>query len=330
MDDSVTGQSRAPALMDPDALPVAPSRPVALAIPNVSEGRDQPTIDALVDAVCLPGVRVLDVHSDPDHNRSVLSVAGDPLALQDAMVALAGECMERIDLRRHKGVHPRIGALDLVPIVALDPDDLPMACELATGIAQRIGQELALPVFRYGAIAKDPARSRPHEFRRGGLDALTAAVEEGQITPDDGPHRIHATAGAVMVGAREPLIAWNVWLPDATLDQARAIAARVREAGGGPPGLRALGLYLAGPGVAQVSMNLEDFRRTPPAVAVAAVRREAERLGIDAGDSELVGLIPGIALRGGPSPSALRLMRFRPGQVLEAQLMSLRNQPPRR
>ena len=103
MDDSVTGQSRAPALMDPDALPVAPSRPVALAIPNVSEGRDRPTIDALVEATCLPGVRVLDVHSDPDHNRSVLSVAGDPLALQDAMVALAGECMERIDLRRHRG-----------------------------------------------------------------------------------------------------------------------------------------------------------------------------------------------------------------------------------
>ena len=144
--------------------------------------------------------------------------------------------------------------------------------------------------------------------------------------PDDGPRRIHATAGAVMVGAREPLIAWNVWLPDATLDQARAIAARVREAGGGPPGLRALGLYLSEPGVAQVSMNLEDFRRTPPAVAVAAVRREAERLGIEAGDSELVGLIPATALRG-PSPSSLRLRRFRPGQVLEAQLSALRRQP---
>ena len=324
----MTGQSRGPVLLDYDALPPAPARPIALAVPNVSEGRDQDVVDALVEAISLPGVRVLNVHSDVDHNRSVLTVAGDPLALQDAMVALAGEAMERIDLRRHKGVHPRIGALDLVPIVALTPDEMPMACELATGIAQRIGEELALPVFRYGEIAKDPARARPHDFRRGGLDALTAAVEDGEITPDDGPHRIHATAGAVMVGAREPLIAWNVWLPDATLDQARAIAARVREAGGGPPGVRALGLYLAESGLAQVSMNLEDFRRTPPAVAVGAVRREAERLGIDAGDSELVGLIPAMALRG-PSPSALRLARFRPGQVLEAQLASLRRQPPR-
>ncbi len=326
----MTGQSGVPVLIDHEALPPAPSRPVALAVPNVSEGRDRATIEALVDAVRLPGVRVVDVHSDGDHNRSVLTVAGDPLALQDAMVALAWEAMERIDLRRHKGVHPRIGALDLVPIVALTPDELPMACELATGIAQRIGEELALPVFRYGAIASDPDRSRPHDFRRGGLDALAAAVEDGQITPDDGPRRIHATAGAVMVGAREPLIAWNVWMPDATLDQVRAIAARVRESGGGPTGIRALGLYLAEPGVAQVSMNLEDFRRTPPAVAVAAVRREAERLGIEAGDSELVGLIPAMALRGGPSPSALRLMRFHPGQVLEAQLSTLRRQPTRR
>jgi glutamate formiminotransferase/glutamate formiminotransferase/formiminotetrahydrofolate cyclodeaminase len=325
----VTGQSGVPVLIDHDALPPPPSRPIALAVPNISEGRDRATIEAIVEAVRLPGVRVLNVHSDADHNRSVLTVAGDPLALQDAMVALAWETMERIDLRRHRGVHPRIGALDLVPIVALTPDELPMACELATGIAQRIGQELALPVFRYGAIASDPARTRPHDFRRDGLDALTAAVEDGQIAPDDGPHRIHATAGAVMVGAREPLIAWNVWMPDATLDQVRAIAARVRESGGGPAGIRALGLYLAEPGVAQVSMNLEDFRRTPPAVAVAAVRREAERLGIEAGDSELVGLIPAMALRG-PSPSALRLMRFHPGQVLEAQLSTLRRQPPRR
>jgi glutamate formiminotransferase len=325
----VTGQSGVPVLLDHDALPTAPSRPVALAVPNVSEGRDQDTIDALVEATSVPGVRVMDVHSDIDHNRSVLTVAGDPLALQDAIVALAGEAMERIDLRRHKGVHPRIGALDLVPIVALTPEELPMACELARGIAQRIGEELALPVFRYGEIASNPERSRPHDFRKGGLEALASAVENNEITPDDGPQRIHATAGAVMVGAREPLIAWNVWMPDATLDQVRAIAARVREAGGGPPGLRALGLYLSEHGVAQVSMNLEDFRRTPPAVAVAAVRREAERLGIEAGDSELVGLIPAMALRG-PSPSALRLMRFRPGQVLEAQLTSLRRPTFRR
>jgi glutamate formiminotransferase len=251
------------------------------------------------------------------------------MAVQDAMVALAAEAMERIDIRRHRGSHPRIGALDLVPIVALTPDDMPLACELAEGIAQRIGEELALPVFRYGAIARNLERTRPHDFRRGGLEALAQAVEDGSIAPDDGPRRLHATAGAVMVGAREPLIAWNVWLPGATLEEARVIAARVRESGGGPPGLRALGLYLADAGVAQVSMNLEDFRRTPPAVAVSAVRREAERLGIQVGDSELVGLIPAAALRG-PSPAALRLAGFRPGQVLEAQLPTLRRNLPRR
>jgi glutamate formiminotransferase len=329
VNDSGTGQAGAPVLLDREALPPAPERPVAVAIPNVSEGRDEATVSALVDAVGLPGLRVLDLHSDADHNRSVLTVAGDPLALQDAMVALAGEAMERIDLRRHRGAHPRIGALDIVPVVALTPDDLPMASELAEGIAQRIGTELALPVFRYGAIATSAERTRPHDFRKGGLEALTRAVEEGDLVPDDGPRRIHATAGAVMVGAREPLIAWNVWLPGGTLDEARAIAARVREAGGGPPGLRALGLCLSDAGVAQVSMNLEDFRRTPPAVALAAVRREAERLGVEVGDSELVGLIPAEALRG-PSPSALRLARFRPGQLLEAQLSSLRRHQPRR
>ena len=336
MNDSVTGQSPADrsagggwALLDAEPLPPAPSRPIALAVPNVSEGRDPDTIAALCDAVRIPGVRLLDVHSDADHNRSVLSVAGDPLAVQDAMIALAGEAMERIDLRRQRGTHPRIGSLDILPVVALTHDDLPMACELAVGIAQRIGEELALPVFRYGAIASNPNRTRPHEFRRGGLESLERAVEDGELVPDDGPHRIHATAGAVMVGAREPLIAWNVALPDGTLDQARAIAARVRESGGGPPGLRALGMYLSEAAVAQVSMNLEDFRRTPPAVAVAAVRREAERLGIEAGDSELVGLIPAEALRG-PSPSSLRLARFRPGQVLEAQLPELRRSVSRR
>jgi glutamate formiminotransferase len=328
VNDSLTGQSAVPVL-DGERLPAAPAPPVAIAVPNVSEGRDLATVEALCDAVRLPGLRLLDVHSDADHNRSVLTVAGDPLALQDAMVALAGEAMERIDLRRQRGAHPRIGALDLVPVVALTPDDLPMACELAVSIARRIGEELALPVFRYGEIAARPDRSRPHDFRRGGLESLERAVDDGELVPDDGPHRIHATAGAVMVGAREPLIAWNVALPDGTLDQARAIAARVRESGGGPPGVRALGMYLSDAGVAQVSMNLEDFRRTPPAVAVAAVRREAERLGVEAGDSELVGLIPAAALRG-PSPSVLRLARFRPGQVLEAQLWSLRRSTARR
>ncbi len=329
MNDRLTGESGARGILDAAELPPGPARPVALAVPNVSEGRDAATIEALAAAVRVPGARLLDLHSDPDHERSVLTVAGDPLAVQDAMVALAAEAMERIDLRRHRGVHPRIGALDVVPVVALTEDDLPMACELAEGIARRIGEELALPVFRYGAIAPNLDRTHPHDFRRGGLEALVEAVEEGRIEPDDGPRRIHVTAGAVMVGARPPLIAWNVFLPGASVEDARVIAARIRESGGGLPRLRALGLYLAQAGVAQVSMNLEDFWSTSPAAAVMAVRREAERLGIETGESELVGLIPAAAL-GGMSPSALRLARFRPGQVLEAHLPSLRRNRPRR
>jgi glutamate formiminotransferase / 5-formyltetrahydrofolate cyclo-ligase len=321
--DARWGAQAAPVLdrRDPP-LPPAPPRPVALAVPNVSEGRDEATIRALVDACAAAGARVLDRHSDADHHRTVLSVAGDPLAVQDAMVALAAEALERIDLRRHRGAHPRVGALDVVPIVALTPDDMPLAQEVAMGLSERIGAELNLPVFRYGEVAATPERTRPHDFRSNGLEWLAREVEEGRIAPDAGPARLHPSAGGVLVGARYPLIAWNVWLPEGTLPEARTIAARVREAGGGPVGVRALGLYMPEAGAAQVSMNLEDLSTTP-AAAVAAVRREAERLGVAVGDSELVGLIPGAALRG-QSPSALRLPSFRPGQVVEAKLPALR------
>ncbi len=237
------------------------------------------TIAALVDACRVPGARVIDVHSDPDHHRSVITVVGEPLALQDALVELAAECVDRIDLRRHHGAHPRIGALDVAPIVALTDDDIPLASEIATGLAGRLGAELNLPVFLYGAVATDPERTRPRDFRRGGLDELERAIDEGELAPDHGPHRLHPTAGAVLVGVRPPLIALNVWLPDGTLTDARAIAARVRESGGGPPGVRALGLYLPEAGMAQVSMNLEDHRAAPPAVAIAAVRAAAEAVG---------------------------------------------------
>lgn len=292
-----------------------PPVPTVVAVPNVSEGTDEDVIGELRAAIERPRVRVVHAHSDPDHNRTVFTVLGEPLSVQDAMVDLAGRAMDLIDIRRVRGVHPRIGSLDLIPIVALQPDDMAVACELATGIAQRIGEELQLPVFRYGEIASNPARTRPHDFRTGGLEALAERIGE-ELEPDDGPPRLHATAGAVMVGARDPLIALNVWLPDAGITEARAIAARVRESGGGPPGLRALGLYLPRAGAAQVSMNLEDFRRTPPAVAVRTVHREAERLGIATGDTELVGLIPREALRGA-TPTQLRLHGFRPGMVLE-------------
>jgi glutamate formiminotransferase len=301
-------------------LPPSPASPVAYAVPNVSEGRDARTIRALVDACRLPRVHVLDVHSDPDHERTVITLAGEPLAVQDALVSLAGEAIDRIDLRRHRGVHPRLGALDVAPIVAAGEEDVPFASGLAHGLASRLGDELNLPVFLYGAVSSDAERIRPRDFRRGGLEELERLVEEGVVVPDAGPHRIHPTAGATLVGVRPPLIALNVWLPEGSLTDARAIAARVRESGGGPRGLRALGLYLPEAGMAQVSMNLEDHRVTPPAAAIAAVRAEAGRLGVEAGDAELVGLLPRDALLGGPSPAALRIAGFRPGLVLDARM----------
>jgi glutamate formiminotransferase len=314
-------QGRA-ALLDA-AMPAAPAPPTAYSVPNVSEGRDPETIEALVDACRRPRVHVLDVHSDPDHHRTVISLAGEPLALQEALVSLAGECVDRIDLRRHRGAHPRTGALDVAPIVAIDDDDIPFASEIARGLAGRLAADLNLPVFLYGAVATHDY-TRPRDFRRGGLEELTRAVSEGEIVPDAGPPRMHPSAGAVLVGVRPPLIALNVWLPEGTVTEARTIAARVREAGGGPPGVRALGLYLPEAGMAQVSMNIEDRKAAPPAVVIALVRAEAERLGIEAGDAELVGLIPGDALRGGPSPAALGIAGFRPGQLLELHARTTR------
>lgn len=305
-------------------MPLAPAPPTAYSVPNVSEGRDAGTIRALADACRRPRVHVLDVHSDPDHHRSVITLAGEPLALQESLVALAGECVDRIDLRRHRGAHPRTGALDVAPIVAMSDDDVPFASGIAVGLAGRLAADLNLPVFLYGAVATDPARTRPRDFRRGGLEELERLIAEGEIVPDAGPPRLHPSAGAVLVGVRPPLIALNVWLPEGTLTEARTIAARVREAGGGPPGVRALGLYLPEAGMAQVSMNIEDRAAAPPATVLALVRAEAERLGIEAGDAELVGLVPGDALRGGPSPAALGIAGFRPGQLLDLHVPTTR------
>lgn len=217
-------------------LPASPVLPTAYSVPNVSEGRDPETIRALVDACRRPRVHVLDVHSDPDHHRTVISLAGEPLALQEALVSLAGECVDRIDLRRHRGAHPRTGALDVAPIVAIDDDDVPFASEIARGLAGRLAADLNLPVFLYGAVATDPGRTRPRDFRSGGIEELTRAVAEGELVPDAGPPRMHPSAGAVLVGVRPPLIALNVWLPEGTVTEARTIAARVREAGEGLPG----------------------------------------------------------------------------------------------
>ncbi len=237
-------------------------------------------------------------------------------------MGLAATALERIDLRRHRGVHPSTGALDLAPIVVLGPGDAPVARDIAHTVGERIGYELDLPVFYYGQIATTPELARPYGLRSYGPERLSDAIADGELVPDAGPPRLHPTAGCVLVGVRPPLIAWNVELPYASLAEARAIADRVRESGGGLPGVRAMGLYLPNAGIAQVSMNLEDSRSTPPWLVMQAVRREADRLGVELGASELVGLMPRHAL-GGVSPEELGLRRFTPAQLLEERCPAL-------
>ena len=254
-----------------------------LAVPNFSEGRDKASIDAIGAAF---GTPPLDVHFDPDHHRTVFTLAGAPGKLAQAVVAGARRALELIDVSSHDGAHPRVGAIDVAPIVYLDDADRGAATAEALVLADMLGEQLEVPVFLYGDLAGGRTRA---ELRRGGTTALAQRIIDGEQRPDFGPPDLHPTAGAVLVTARPPLVAFNVELaPPATLDDARAIAARIREGGGeGLASVRAIGIWLAERGIAQVSTNVEDHRRTPLADVVEAVRRHAP-----VARAELVGLAP--------------------------------------
>lgn len=262
-----------------------------LAIPNVSEGRDQSAIKRIATAF---DARLLDVHSDPDHHRSVFTLAGEHGELAYAVVQGAAEAVRDVDLNAHQGIHPRVGTIDVAPIVYLDPHDRGAACAEALVLGDLLGEELELPVFLYGELAQGRTRA---ELRRGGPATLAKRIESGELRPDFGPNKLHPTAGAVLVAARPPLVAFNVELaPPATLEDAQAIAARIRE--GGPEGLesvRAIGLWLAARDVAQVSTNVEDHRNTPLASVVESIARHATP-----SRAELVGLAPRAAFDGFP------------------------------
>ena len=283
-------------------------------VPNFSEGRDAATVDAIGAALSAHG-RLLDVHSDPDHHRSVFTLVGFEHKLVEALVAGVECARDRIDLREHHGMHPRIGAADVVPIVPIDPADMERAQSTARELAARIGIDLGLPVFLYGTSGRGPAF-----FRQGGLHELQRCVEAGEISPDFGPNRLHPTAGAVLVGARRPLIAFNVNLRAATVEVARAIAAVVRESGGGFPGVRALGLELPSRGLVQVSMNVEDWEAAALRDIVARVEREAAGHGAEVVGSELVGLMPaGAAVAA--AGSVLGIEGFDASRLLELRLL---------
>jgi glutamate formiminotransferase len=284
-------------------------------VPNFSEGRDRATIDALAEALG-SRARLLDVHADEDHNRSVFTLVGSEDELVEALLLGIACARERIDLRRHEGAHPRIGAADVVPLVALVPEDLGRAREAALRLAERVGGELGLPTFLYGELGADRG---PAFFRRGGPEELQQRIDAGELTPDFGPARLDERAGGVLVGARRPLIAFNVNLRG-SLDAAREIAGLVREHGGGFPGVRALGLDLPRAGFVQVSMNVEDFEAAALHEIVARVEQAAAERGAEVVGSELVGLMPaGAAVAA--AGATLRIAGFDASHVLELRLL---------
>ena len=286
-------------------------------VPNFSEGRDPEAIAALERALSQPA-RLLDVHTDWDHHRSVFTIVGSGDDLVETLAAGISAAAERIDLRRHEGAHPRIGAADVVPLVPLRPEDEPAAREAALSLAERAGNGLGLPVFFYGRLTED--RREPAFFRRGGPEGLQRRIDSGELAPDRGPATLHPTAGGVLIGVRRPLIAFNVNLRGATVETAREIAALVRERDGGFPGVRALGLDLPKAGLVQVSMNVTDWEAAALHTIVATIVAEAQARGAEIAGSELVGLMPaGAAVEA--AGSVLRIEGFDSRHVLELRLL---------
>lgn len=275
-----------------------------IAVPNVSEGRDPLVLAAIGDAFTTAGGHVLDVHADPDHHRAVFTVAAPAGNLAGALVAGAREAVRMLDVRAHPGIHPHVGAVDVAPIVYRDAAQRGAAIAEALVLGDRLGAELDLPVFLYGLLADGRTRA---ELRRGGPAALAERLRRGELRPDFGPPRLHPTAGATLVAARAPLIAFNLELePPADLEDARRVAAAIREGGShGLPGVRAIGLELAARGgVAQVSMNVEDHRAVPLALVVEAVRAHAP-----VAEAEVIGLPPDAAFAGFPDDLPVRNRR---------------------
>jgi glutamate formiminotransferase len=286
-------------------------------VPNFSEGRDPEAIAALESALSRPG-RLLDVHTDWDHHRSVFTIVGSGDELVETLAAGISTAAERIDLRRHEGAHPRIGAVDVVPLVPLRPEDEPAARAAALALAERVGDDLGLPVFFYGRLTDD--RREPAFFRRGGPEELQRRIDSGELAPDRGPATLHPTAGGVLIGVRRPLIAFNVNLRGASVETAREIAALVRERDGGFPGVRALGLDLPKAGLVQVSMNVTDWEAAALHTIVATIVAEAQARGAEVAGSELVGLMPaGAAVEA--AGSLLRIEGFDSRHVLELRLL---------
>ena len=287
-------------------------------VPNISEGRRRDVIDACVAAASTRGVRILDVSSDPDHNRTVLTLLGAGDDLVRAVTALAAAAIERIDVGAHSGVHPFLGALDVAPFVPLEARQMAAAVDAAKRAADALAA-LDLPVFLYGEAALEPGRAALADHRRGGLTRLAERMASGEWPPDRGPRRPHSTGGVVCIGARPPLVAFNLLLDTDRLAGAKRIAVSLRESGGGPPGVRALGFLLESRGKAQVSVNLTDCDRTTLLDVVQLADELAAVDGVRVVETELIGLAPRRVLPAGGA-EALRLPGLSETQILETHL----------
>lgn len=287
-------------------------------VPNVSEGLDKAVLALLTERIqSVPDVSLLDLHVDPDHHRSVFTLAGEPEAMATALFQFIREAQHRIDLRRHQGQHPRIGAVDVVPWIPLRGVTMEECADSAKDLGKRVGQELGIPVFLYEQAALVPLRARLDIIRRGGLLGLQERMDqEADWKPDFGPNVLHPSAGAVAIGARFFLIAFNVVLKSQDIQVARRIAGTIRSSGGGLPSLKAMGVPLSSKGLVQVSMNLTDFRQTSLRAAFQAVERESHRLGVDIQESEIVGLVPQEAWDADLAAD-LKLKNWNPEGVLE-------------
>ena len=289
-------------------------------VPNVSEGRRQDVVDAIVGAVhAVDGVRVLHVHADPSHNRSVITLVGPAEAVGRAALALARAAVEHIDLRAHRGEHPRIGAVDVIPFVPIGETTMEECVALARRVGSELWQTLRVPVYFYAEAATAPHRVRLPDIRRGEFEGLAEKMAQPAWAPDVGDPRPHPTAGAVAVGARRPLVAYNVTLHTADVGVARAIARAVRESSGGLVHVPAMGVRAAS-GQAQVSINVLDAIRTPLYRVFDLVRLEADRHGVAVAASEIVGLVP-LDVLVDVARAYLRLWTFERSQVLELRLV---------
>jgi glutamate formiminotransferase len=294
--------------------------PIIECVPNVSEGRRTTVVEEIVEALRrVPGVRLLDWSSDTSHNRSVITLAGDAVGLTAAVLVLFEKAIAAIDLRTHTGEHPRMGAVDVVPFVPIEGVTMEDCIALAKVTARAVAERFNVPVYLYEEASSNPLRKNLEDIRRGEFEGLAAKMATEGWAPDFGPSMPHVTAGASVIGARMPLIAYNINLSTDRLDVAKKIAAAVRFSSGGFRYVKAMGVSLADRGIVQVSMNLTNYEKTPILRVFEAVKQEAERYGVSVLESEIVGLVPSAALVA-TAESALQLTAFGETRSWKARL----------